>query len=91
MARIAGVDLPRNKHIDIALTYIYGIGHPRAERIVTAANVDRAKKVQDLMGSLKLPDLVERLQKLPGQVDKGKLQDAKVTAADGAERTSTTV
>ena len=48
MARIAGVDLPRNKHIDIALTYIYGIGHPRAERIVTAANVDRAKKVQDL-------------------------------------------
>ena len=48
MARIAGVDLPRNKHIDIALTYIYGIGRPRAERIVTAANVEPAKKVQDL-------------------------------------------
>ncbi len=30
MARIAGVDLPRQKHIDIALTYIYGIGQPRA-------------------------------------------------------------
>ena len=30
MARIAGVDLPRQKHINIALTYIYGIGHPRA-------------------------------------------------------------
>jgi hypothetical protein len=45
-----------------------------------------AKKVQDLMGSLKLPDLIERLQKLPGQVGKGQLQDAKVTAADGAER-----
>src|SRR5258706_13009143 len=48
MARIAGVDLPRNKHINIALTYIYGIGHPRAARIVAAANVEPVKKVQDL-------------------------------------------
>ncbi len=48
MARIAGVDLPRNKHTNIALTYIYGIGHSRAARILTAANVDPAKKVQDL-------------------------------------------
>src|SRR5258708_29130568 len=48
MAGIAGVDLPRNKHINIALTYIYGIGHPRAARIVAAANVEPVKKVQDL-------------------------------------------
>jgi small subunit ribosomal protein S13 len=48
MARIAGVDLPRNKHTRIALTYIYGIGHPRAAKIVAAANVDGEKKVQDL-------------------------------------------
>ena len=48
MARIAGVDLPRNKHTRIALTYIYGIGHPRAAKIVVAANVDGEKKVQDL-------------------------------------------
>jgi small subunit ribosomal protein S13 len=48
MARIAGVDLPRNKHTRIALTYIYGIGHPRAARIVAAANVDGEKKVSDL-------------------------------------------
>jgi small subunit ribosomal protein S13 len=48
MARIAGVDLPRNKHVDIALTYIYGIGHPRAIRILGKANVEAAKKVQDL-------------------------------------------
>jgi small subunit ribosomal protein S13 len=48
MARIAGVDLPRNKHVDIALTYIYGIGHPRAIRILGKANVEPAKKVQDL-------------------------------------------
>jgi small subunit ribosomal protein S13 len=48
MARIAGVDLPRNKHTNIALTYIYGIGHSRAARILAAANVDPSKKVQDL-------------------------------------------
>jgi small subunit ribosomal protein S13 len=48
MARIAGVDLPRQKHINIALTYIYGIGHPRASRIIDEAKVDPMKKVQDL-------------------------------------------
>jgi len=48
MARIAGVDLPRNKHANIALTYIYGIGRPRAARILDQANVDPMKKVQDL-------------------------------------------
>jgi small subunit ribosomal protein S13 len=42
------VDLPRNKHTRIALTYIYGIGHPRAAKIVASANVDGEKKVQDL-------------------------------------------
>jgi small subunit ribosomal protein S13 len=48
MARIAGVDLPRNKHANIALTYIYGIGKPRAARILDEAKVDPMKKVQDL-------------------------------------------
>jgi small subunit ribosomal protein S13 len=48
MARIAGVDLPRNKQARIGLTYIYGIGNPRALRILTSANVDPFKKVQDL-------------------------------------------
>ena len=48
MARIAGVDLPRNKHVVIALTYIYGIGNPRSARILTTAGVDPDKKVQDL-------------------------------------------
>ena len=45
MARIAGVDLPRNKQANIALTYIYGIGTARAARILDAANVDPIKKV----------------------------------------------
>jgi len=48
MARIAGVDLPRNKHVDIALTYIYGIGNARSRRILSTANVEPMKKVQDL-------------------------------------------
>jgi small subunit ribosomal protein S13 len=48
MARIAGVDLPRNKRAFVALTYIYGIGQARATRILDEANVDAMKKVQDL-------------------------------------------
>jgi small subunit ribosomal protein S13 len=48
MARISGVDLPRNKHVNIALTYIYGIVNPRAASILATANVDINKKVQDL-------------------------------------------
>ncbi|HPI94257.1 MAG TPA: 30S ribosomal protein S13 [Deltaproteobacteria bacterium] len=48
MARIAGVDLPRNKRIDIALTYIFGIGRAKASEIVAAINMDPAKKSDDL-------------------------------------------
>jgi small subunit ribosomal protein S13 len=48
MARIAGVDLPRNKHVDIALQYIYGIGSTRAKNILAVAKVDAMRKVQDL-------------------------------------------
>lgn len=48
MARVAGVDLPRNKQARIALTYIYGIGNPRALKILASADVDPLKKVQDL-------------------------------------------
>ena len=48
MARIAGVDLPRNKRTNIALTYIYGIGNSRSARILDTANVDPMKKIQDL-------------------------------------------
>ena len=40
MARIAGVDLPRNKRIEIALTYIFGIGRPRAKKIVQMCGFD---------------------------------------------------
>ncbi len=48
MARIAGVDLPRNKHSRIGLTYIYGIGPKRAMEILDRANVEPSKKVGEL-------------------------------------------
>jgi len=48
VARIAGVDLPRNKRIDIALTYIFGVGHTRASEIVASLELDPAKKSDDL-------------------------------------------
>jgi len=48
MARIAGVDLPRNKHVKIALTYIFGIGDSRSASILGSASVEPTKKVSDL-------------------------------------------
>ncbi len=47
MARIAGVDLPKNKRGEIALTYIYGVGRSRSNEILAKAGVDPDKKVQD--------------------------------------------
>ena len=48
MARIAGIDLPREKRIEIGLTYIYGIGRPTAAKICRDAKVDGAIRVKDL-------------------------------------------
>ena len=48
MARISGVDLPRDKKVEIGLTYIYGIGRETARRIVTATCIDAAARIRDL-------------------------------------------
>ena len=48
MARIAGVDLPRNKRMEIALTYLYGVGRVRSREILTAAEVSFEKRSDDL-------------------------------------------
>ena len=48
MARIAGVDLPREKRVEIGLTYIYGVGRSTARKIVREAGVDPSTKVRDL-------------------------------------------
>ena len=50
MARIKGIDIPNEKRIEIALTYIYGIGRKLSKTILTAANVDLNKKAKDLTG-----------------------------------------
>ncbi|HKL93767.1 MAG TPA: 30S ribosomal protein S13 [Clostridia bacterium] len=48
MARIAGVDLPREKRVEIGLTYIYGIGQPKAREILSVTGVDPSVRVKDL-------------------------------------------
>lgn len=48
MARIAGIDLPKNKRIEIALTYIYGIGRPTAQKILNEANINVDTKSDNL-------------------------------------------
>ena len=48
MARIAGIDLPREKRVEIALTYIYGIGLPTAQRIVARAGLEPSLRVKEM-------------------------------------------
>ncbi len=48
MARIEGVDLPRDKRVEIALTYLYGVGRPRANEILDATGIDPQKRIRDL-------------------------------------------
>ena len=48
MARIAGVDIPRNKRVEIALTYIYGIGKPTSQKILKEAGINFDTRVKDL-------------------------------------------
>ncbi len=72
MARIAGVDLPRNKRMEIALTYIYGIGRNRATKILTQAGLDPAKRSDDLTESdvAKIRDVLEANYKVEGDLRK---------------------
>jgi small subunit ribosomal protein S13 len=48
MARIAGVDIPRNKRVEVSLTYIFGIGQSTSKRVITEAQIDPDCRVQDL-------------------------------------------
>ena len=59
MARVAGIDLPRQKRVEIALTYIYGIGVKRSSRIIAEAGIDTAVRVKDLS-----EEEVSRIQKI---------------------------
>lgn len=70
MARIAGIDLPKNKHIVIALTYIYGIGRPTAANIVAAANIDPTTRTDKLTEAevSRLRDEIDRNCKVEGDL-----------------------
>lgn len=70
MARIAGVDLPREKRIEVGLTYVYGIGHSSAVRILKEAGVSLDTRVRDLTDDevSKIREVIDRSQKVEGDL-----------------------
>ena len=70
MARIAGVDIPRNKQIWVALQYIYGVGSSRSQRILTQAGVNSEVKTDDLTeGEVnRLREIIDREYKVEGEL-----------------------
>jgi small subunit ribosomal protein S13 len=70
MARIAGVDLPRNKRVEVGLTYIYGIGRSTSNRILEQASIDRDKRVRDLteVEVTALRELIDRNYRVEGDL-----------------------
>ncbi len=70
MARIAGVDLPRNKRVEIALTYLFGIGRPLSNEILAQANVDKEKKSDDLSDDevVRIRQVIDQQYKVEGDL-----------------------
>ena len=70
MARIAGVDLPRNKRMEVALTYIFGIGRPMAKKILAEASVDLNKKSDTLTEAevSKIREIIDRAIRVEGDL-----------------------
>jgi len=70
MARIAGVDLPRNKRIEIGLTYVYGIGHSLSNEILRKAGVDPDTRVRNLTDAevARLREIIDREYKVEGDL-----------------------
>ena len=79
MARIAGVDLPRDKRVDIALRYIYGIGPTSAYQIVSGTAIEGGTKVRDLSEEevLKIREFIDRNFKVEGDLRREVAQDIK--------------
>jgi small subunit ribosomal protein S13 len=88
MARIAGIDLPRNKRIDISLTYIYGIGRTRAAEICEKAAVEGGTKTDHLSESevIKLREVIEREHKVEGDLRREVNQNIKMLMDIGCYR-----
>ena len=70
MARLAGVDIPREKRVEIALTYIFGVGRTRAIEVLTATNIDKNIRVKDLTDEqlVALRDYIEGTYKVEGDL-----------------------
>jgi small subunit ribosomal protein S13 len=70
MARISGIDIPREKRVEIALTYIYGIGLPTSQKILAQANVNPDTRVRDLTEEQvnRLRDIIDRRYKVEGDL-----------------------
>ena len=70
MARIAGVDVPREKRVEVALTYIYGIGLPTAQKILAQSNINPDTRVRDLTEEQvnRLRELIDRRFKVEGDL-----------------------
>lgn len=70
MARISGVDLPREKRVEIGLTYIYGIGRASSNRILTEANVNPDTRVRDLTDEEvgRIRDVIDQTQQVEGDL-----------------------
>ena len=70
MARIAGVDLPREKRVEVGLTYVYGIGHSSAVRILAEAGVNPDVRCRDLTDEevARIRDVIDRTQTVEGDL-----------------------
>jgi small subunit ribosomal protein S13 len=79
VARIAGVDLPRDKRVDIALRYIYGVGATRSSEIVRGAGIDAGTRVRDLSEEevVKIREYIDRTYKVEGDLRRDVAQDIK--------------
>ena len=79
MARISGVDLPRDKRVEIALRYIYGIGPTRANEIVSSTGVESATRVRDLSEDevSRIREFIDREYKVEGDLRREVAQDIK--------------
>src|SRR2546428_6332846 len=70
MARIAGVDIPREKRVEVSLTYVYGIGLPTSQKILAQTNINPDTRVRDLTEDQvnRLRELIDRRYKVEGDL-----------------------
>jgi small subunit ribosomal protein S13 len=70
LARIAGIDIPKEKHIVISLTYLFGIGKPLAQRLLKSLNIEEARKTKDLTEEevIKIRTFIDNNYKVEGDL-----------------------